>query len=57
MAASSDAKGLYTKHSFFAPKFHMKIFLYLVNVYLNFQFILNSCDYIESKFIVKSQTE
>jgi len=35
----------------------MKIFLYLVNVYLNFQFILNSCDYIESKFIVKSQTE
>jgi len=57
VAASSDAKGLHTKYSFFAPQFHMKIFLYLVNVYLNFQFIPNSCDYIDSKFRVKSQME
>ena len=37
---------------FFSLQFHIGFFLYLVDVYLNFQFILSSCGWIGSKFVV-----
>ena len=37
---------------FFALKFYMKVFLYLLDMYIDFQFILSSCSCIVNKGMV-----